>query len=177
MEKKNFKSQENIEASKETSQELSRERAQQSKEALKANEKLAEEKDTQKIEEVQEKLKKIEAEGEKEAKGGRRSKIGEQKKVHYVSHNRFTRSLVSFYQRPRVAKTAKVVEKSIGRPSVISGAIIFALVFGIGFQVFTYYYGFIISGWGFLIGLILGGAIGYLAEKVYRLFKPKTKNT
>lgn len=76
------------------------------------------------------------------------------------------------HSRP-VEITSEVLEETLYRPSFLMGGTIGALIFGGLLYISARVYGFELSGSEFVFGILGGGIVGFVLEKIYRLFRKK----
>ncbi len=73
-----------------------------------------------------------------------------------------------------VEATSELLEETVFRTSFLWGGVIGGLIFGGALYLVARVQGFELSGSEFIIGLVLGGLIGFLIEKIWRRKREKT---
>jgi hypothetical protein len=69
---------------------------------------------------------------------------------------------------PAVERTSEVLEKTIARPSVLTGSAWTALLVGAIFYLTAYHFGYMLSGSELLFSFVVGALIGILLEGLWR---------
>lgn len=67
-----------------------------------------------------------------------------------------------------IESTSQALEETVFRPSLVLGGALGALLIGGGFYVFAKVRGYPVSGSEFMVGLIVGGGLGLVAELIWR---------
>lgn len=84
-----------------------------------------------------------------------------------------SRSFSKFIHTPVVEKTSEILETTIARPSVVSGATWTALIVGSVFYFTARHYGYMLSGSELLFSFIVGAVVGVLIEGLYFMFRSR----
>lgn len=82
-----------------------------------------------------------------------------------------SRLFSSFIHIPIVDRLSDFTAKTIGRPSLLLGAVTGGLVFGATLYIYGRHYGLWLQGSEIVIGLIIGAFTGLLIEGVIRFLK------
>lgn len=78
------------------------------------------------------------------------------------------RSFSKFIHAKPIEATSELLEETIFRPSFLWGGVIGGLIFGGLLYAVARVQGFELSGSEFIVGLFVGGLIGFLIEKIWR---------
>ena len=74
-----------------------------------------------------------------------------------------------------VESASQALEETVFRPSLVLGGAVGALIVGGGFYVFAKVRGYPVTGSEFIVGLIVGGGLGLLAELLWRMVSRRPK--
>lgn len=85
------------------------------------------------------------------------------------------RSFSKFIHAKPIEVTSELLEETIFRPSFLWGGVIGGLIFGSALYLFARTQGFRLSGSEFIFGLLIGGVIGVIFEKLFRRKKSTKK--
>jgi hypothetical protein len=78
------------------------------------------------------------------------------------------RNFSRFIHAKPVEVTSELLEETIFRPSFLWGGVIGGILMGASLYTFSYIQGFKLSGSEFIVGLLIGGVLGVIGEKLFR---------
>ncbi|MBP9827011.1 hypothetical protein KBC99_00860 [Candidatus Saccharibacteria bacterium] len=87
------------------------------------------------------------------------------------------RSFSKFIHAKPVETTAELLEETFFRTSFMWGGLVSALLFGGGLYIYARIIGFQLSGSEFTLSLIIGGIIGFIIEKIFRIGAGKNQRS